>query len=630
MATTVTKTIGTGGDYTTLQSWEDAAPANLVTVDQIWQGQCFNQEFFSSSSGLLNVSGSTSDATRYKELTTYAGASFIDNANVQTNALRYNASNGAGIRGTYPWTAPVSVGEAYFRISRLQIASNTGRAFGVTAATGFVMDKCIVENSSTASGSESLSLYGAGIVKNTLVVGRSTGALAALSNGASAYNCTFARTGTSTSNIFVGNYSSTTLKNCAFFGGATTLASGSSVRTYTTCYTDTASPPTGCTTVAYDTSTGSGFQNKTDATRDFRIKTGSALLDVGTTDTTNAAADIVGTARPQGSAYDVGAWELVVATGDYTASITEATTLAATASSQAALDVAATEAATLSHSQSVAIGYAAANVESAALTDSVSAITNLSSASVEAVTLAADASLSFSATVTIDEAATLDAAQSSTYAATASATEAMALADTAAGALAGGAFSASATEAAALADTSAQQYGASGALVEALPLADTVGNVTSLSAATSESLPLDTVLFGGAVYAVTLVESAPLVDTHSVTAQFTSTAVEALALAETQVQQAALTAAMVEVLSLASDASAAWGAYAALVASITLDTTASQVLNAMFTASDAWAYQIAPNNLRYTVPVHSLRYTVAPHDLTYAVAAQNLAYDVGT
>lgn len=311
MPTTVTKTIGTGGDYTTLQSWEDASPANLVTSDQIWRGECFNQEFFSSSASLLSVSGSTTDATRYKELTTYAGASFVDNASVQTNALRYNASNGAGIRNSYAWSGPVSVNESYFRISKLQISATTAVGFNGSGTTGLVMDKCIVENSGVSN--EALKTYGSCTVKNTLVVGRSTGVLAALSNGTSAYNCTFARTGSSTSNIFNGSYGASTFKNCAFFGGATTLAGGSSSKTYTTCYTDTASPPSGCTTVAYNTSTGSGFQNITDATRDFRIKTGSALLDVGTTDTTNAAYDIVGTARPQGSAYDVGAWELVVA-----------------------------------------------------------------------------------------------------------------------------------------------------------------------------------------------------------------------------------------------------------------------------------------------------------------------------
>lgn len=313
MPTTVTKTIGTGGDYTTLQAWEDASPANLVTSDQIWRGECFNQEFFSSSASLLNVSGSTTDATRYKELTTYAGASFADNASVQTNALRYNASNGAAIRGTYAWAGPVAVNENYFRISKLQLSA-VNAALNIQNA-GFIASNLIAENTSS---SQPTVLFGVGgTLKNCLLVQRGTSLVAQLSGASSGtsrlYNCTLVRTGSSTSNLITGNYGTTTLQNCAFFGGATTLASGTSTRTYTTCYTDTASPPSGCTTVAYDTSTGSGFQNITDATRDFRIKTGSALLDVGTTDTTNAAYDIVGTARPQGSAYDVGAWELVVA-----------------------------------------------------------------------------------------------------------------------------------------------------------------------------------------------------------------------------------------------------------------------------------------------------------------------------
>ena len=58
MATTVVKTIGTGGDYSTLQSWEDACPADLVSADQIWQGRVKNQEF-SSASSLLNVKNPT-------------------------------------------------------------------------------------------------------------------------------------------------------------------------------------------------------------------------------------------------------------------------------------------------------------------------------------------------------------------------------------------------------------------------------------------------------------------------------------------------------------------------------------------------------------------------------------------
>ena len=304
MTTTVVKTIGTGGDYTTLQAWEDAAPANLVTSDQVWQGQCFNQEFFSSSAQLLSVSGTTTDATRYKELTTYAGASFVDNASVQTNALRYNASNGAAIRGTYAWSAPVSVNESYFRISKLQVSSGATVTFN-GSNTGLIVDKCIIENSGTTN--EALKTFGVCIVKNSLLVGRSTGVIALLSNGTAAYNTTFVRTGSSTTNLVNGNYSTLTFKNCAFFGGATTIAGGSSTKTYTTCYTDTASPPSGCTTVAYDTSTGSDLRTR--RTRPATsVSSPRRPWSMKMTDATNAATDI-GHGTPA-VPHTTGAWSM--------------------------------------------------------------------------------------------------------------------------------------------------------------------------------------------------------------------------------------------------------------------------------------------------------------------------------
>jgi hypothetical protein len=55
------------------------------------------------------------------------------------------------------------------------------------------------------------------------------------------------------------------------------------------------------------------FQNTSDATRDFREKAGADLFNTGVTDTTNAPIDIAGTSRPQSTAYDIGCWELIVA-----------------------------------------------------------------------------------------------------------------------------------------------------------------------------------------------------------------------------------------------------------------------------------------------------------------------------
>jgi len=101
-----------------------------------------------------------------------------------------------------------------------------------------------------------------------------------------------------------------TVQNCGLFAGADVgTAAGSATFTFTTCHGDDSTPATGITTATY----ANQFQNVNDATRDFRLVTGAAMKDTGTTDATNAANDIAGTARPSGSAYDVGCWEFVAA-----------------------------------------------------------------------------------------------------------------------------------------------------------------------------------------------------------------------------------------------------------------------------------------------------------------------------
>ena len=142
MGTTV-HSIGTASrDYSTLQAWEDAAPANLVTDGNIWQGQCYNDSEFTAG---VVISGSTSDSTHYKELTCASGQSFQDNANVRTNALTYNQSNGVGVNAASDATALVQMLEDYCRVSKLQI-KKTGAFQAVVSnnKTGNILKDCII------------------------------------------------------------------------------------------------------------------------------------------------------------------------------------------------------------------------------------------------------------------------------------------------------------------------------------------------------------------------------------------------------------------------------------------------------------------------------------------------------
>lgn len=312
MTTTTVHTIGVAGDYTTLQAWEDAAPANLVTSDVVWRGELLESFSYATSGSLLSIGGSTQDATRYKVLAPQSGLGFKDNANKLTNALRANSSNGVMISGsanTYS-NRVITSSEPYARLEGLQIVSTSTGSGGVVQ--GVMMTDCIVEGAGISANATLF--HTPQPCTNTLFVLRTSTATTIgciLSAGAGAVadyvNCTFVVPSDFTAATYMVSQAygtAMTFKNCAFFG-ATNVSLGTTSCTWTNCYTDAASPPTGCTTVAYDTSTGSGFENITDATRDFRIKTGSALKDNGTA-TGAPAADIVGTTR---ATVDVGVWE---------------------------------------------------------------------------------------------------------------------------------------------------------------------------------------------------------------------------------------------------------------------------------------------------------------------------------
>jgi hypothetical protein len=279
MPTIVTSSIGTSSrDYSTLQAWEDAAPADLVAVDQIWRGECYNDSEFTVAGTVLTLSGSTSDATRYKHLTTAAGQSFRDNASVQTNALRYNASNGVGIRHTGGYIPAIVMAEDYSRISRLQVQCNSNNSFTVdnnNATNDQYIDGCIIESANTT-----VVRWRKGMITNSLIIMRNSTAASAVNgpynSAVQIINCTIVRPSDFTLGggaIGMQN-SGNTLKNVACFGFTDEVNSSGNF-TATTCRTDKASPMSGFTTVAYDTSTGSGFQGIADAARDFRLKSTS-------------------------------------------------------------------------------------------------------------------------------------------------------------------------------------------------------------------------------------------------------------------------------------------------------------------------------------------------------------------
>jgi hypothetical protein len=272
------------------------------------------------------MSGVTTSNTCYVELTTNAGASFRDNAGVQTNPLTGDASKGATI------SSAVSTTSMDVRVSNLQIIGTGTRAFYSQDASNktVVLSNCIcMSNPGDAHGV--VSIYGTNqSMNNCLVVDTHSHAahsMAYVGNGAKAYNCTIvapSNLGTKPNIGINGDYDTPLLTNCSVFGAA---AVKSGTPTFTNCVSDI-SGTTGVIQVTYN---NSAF---VDTTNNWKPAVGSTALKLGATDNTGTpATDIVGSSRSgtgAGSCFD-GCWELVAAatyTGSGGGTVEKATTSA--------------------------------------------------------------------------------------------------------------------------------------------------------------------------------------------------------------------------------------------------------------------------------------------------------------
>lgn len=172
-----TNQIGAGETYTTPQAWADAIDAILLAP---WIGQLKN-ETFSGSATRLTLTGHTTTAINYIELTTASGASFQDLMAPATDRLDYNASLGAAISmtGTGSYQPVISVADQYVRINKIMIqtadpqcqdgisgsAANatfkqniircslrTNNHFGIRLNTGVATQNLVIVTSSLGSG----------------------------------------------------------------------------------------------------------------------------------------------------------------------------------------------------------------------------------------------------------------------------------------------------------------------------------------------------------------------------------------------------------------------------------------------------------------------------------------------
>jgi hypothetical protein len=316
MPTVVNKVVKySGGDYTTLAAAYAAIPANLVTVDQQW-----NILIDESAAGVYewdfgysgpNLSGITTDSTRYVRIAANTGKSFKDNASKLTNALTYNAANGIALKAT---NVVLVSSVPYTVFDGLQFFCTGGSGFageftvGTTGATaGGYIKNCIVKSNST--NRVPVILY-TGTIANSLVISANNGVYVQV--GSIISSTTIIKTGGAANSAVASDFGPPTVKNLAAFGFSSVL-SGSDTSfnaASSNNATDLASGPTNWGTGSLVSKTfANQFQNIGSGTEDFRVKAGADLINAGTPDATYTSnLDIVGTTRSL-TTPTIGAWE---------------------------------------------------------------------------------------------------------------------------------------------------------------------------------------------------------------------------------------------------------------------------------------------------------------------------------
>lgn len=301
---TKTATVGSLNGSSATYSGAPSVGTAYVVETAIHVGQCYNDSEFTED---IIISGQTTDSSTTITLTPATGQGFSDAAGASTNPLKYDQSKGVAIKGDgFDNTLNIISGDVIiYGLQFKQINALGSYTLKTDNALRSVVKNCIIETLD-------FTMFGRTSINNVVIQrgsGQTFGAYAA--NLATAINCTFVTPsdiGVKPTTAIAQNGSVGTFVNCAFFGATALNDDAGGAPTYTTCYTDASSPPSGVTQVTYNNT------QFVDTTSDWRIPSSSALKDTGTTDAINASTDIIGTSRPQSSAYDVGCWE-ALATG---------------------------------------------------------------------------------------------------------------------------------------------------------------------------------------------------------------------------------------------------------------------------------------------------------------------------
>lgn len=301
---TVTSLNGSANNFTT-------APTNgtpYVVEPVSFRGEMYNDSIFTDNT--LVISGHTTNAVCNITLTAASGQSFVDQGNI---ALKYDSTKGVSWSTSSSYGYIFQISDSNFTMSRIQCNQNSNaqvayRFYGVSNCGA---NSCIFV--STARNNYSIFNLDFSKAYNCLIINAdNAGQGCQLSHASILENCTvICYSDLLSSHISIGSSygNNSVVKNCAIFGYSGGFSGTFATGSCSNNVTDVATCP-GSNNFVSKTFTNQ-FYGTTSSSPDFRLKNGSDCIDNAATDLTNVPTgkDIIGTSRPQGTAWDVGAWE---------------------------------------------------------------------------------------------------------------------------------------------------------------------------------------------------------------------------------------------------------------------------------------------------------------------------------
>ena len=280
MTTTNTRTIkSSGGDYTSLSSWEAGRQADLVAGDLIEVAECY--DLGAADTTAVNINGWTTGASNYIRITVPSAERHTGTRNTSKYRLVVSSA----------FSSALEINEEYVRVEGLQLRNSAGNAVAcmIVQPTGTsdirISDTIAYDVSSSSIGDGFRIQRGAVQMFNcaafsctgTSGVGihlYNTGSPTLTANNCVAANCT--------NGFAVRGFLAIIVKNC-YAGGSSgsdyTKDAGATI-TKTTCYSEDGSEST--STAAFSTSSGAYFTNVTGGSENLHIGASSALKDAGT------------------------------------------------------------------------------------------------------------------------------------------------------------------------------------------------------------------------------------------------------------------------------------------------------------------------------------------------------------